>query len=412
MQKKTSNDWRPGTKRRLIALQAERGMTKRETYAYFRPAVEAQTKPMIFAANVNGHRVPKPISLQLVELKNEIGRVYALLGRAKDNRFESEEIPNEENEMNENEENENEENETEDEDEDEDEDETEDEETESEKPIARGKKRVNSELDRFLAEVRRIRQLCEDRANSGASLDWVSMRPVQAAARLIPAGIPAAALLHSMTLHWAPEIRREAGIPDFDFVSLSLGIMNERGISRNGRHDLFGYALTLAEERQPIMLIGPAGTGKSHLASQIAAYLEISYGETPMTPGATRGDLLGRMTANPNEPFILSQFAEIYGSGGVFNFEEIDAADPGMLLVLNNALAGNHLFNSANGQSYKRHADFVAISTANTFGIGANRDYTGRERLDAATIDRWRMGRIFLGLDEQIEEDLLYGKLS
>src|SRR4029077_10340497 len=143
--------------------------------------------------------------------------------------------------------------------------------------------------------------------------------------------IPAAALLHSMILHWAPEIRRnDAGIPDFDFTALSREIMKNRGIDTEGKHELFGYVLTLAEERQPIMLIGPAGTGKSRLCKQVSEYLEIPYGETPMTPGATRGDLLGRMTANPNEPFILSQFAEIYSGGGVFNFEEIDAADPGM----------------------------------------------------------------------------------
>jgi cobaltochelatase CobS len=82
-----------------------------------------------------------------------------------------------------------------------------------------------------------------------------------------------------------------------------------------------------------------------------------------------------------------------------------------MLLVLNNALAGNKLYNSANGQVYDRSENFCAFSTANTFGTGANRDYTGREKLDAATIDRWRMGRVYLPLDETVEETLLYAKL-
>lgn len=395
----TATDWRSGTKRRLIAELAEAGKTKREAYSTLRPMVESQSAPMIFSANVSGRRTPKPISLQLIELKNEIGRVYALLGRAANARWDTPEIeptdPTPDPEIPD------------------DEPEPDDEISDDPKPKAIGKDRVKSELAFFLSEARRIRKLCEDRAAAGSAvLDSISMRPAQAAARLIPAGIPAAALLHSMTLHWKPEIRREdAGVPDFDFKALSREIMEAREIDPTGKHELFGYALTLAEERQPIMLIGPAGTGKSHLVRQIADYLELSYGETPMTPGATRGDLLGRMTANPDEPFILSQFAEIYSGGGVFNFEEIDAADPGMLLVLNNALAGSDLFNSANGQRYGRNENFIAASTANTFGIGANKEFTGRERLDAATIDRWRMGRIFLPLDESVEEGILYGTL-
>lgn len=398
----SATDWRSGSKRRLIAELAETGKTKREAYSILRPMVEDQQAPMVFSANVNGRRTPKPISQQLVELKNEIGRVYALLGRAKNASWESEETEPVSDE-------------TEEEiSEDQEEDQEEDEPDEDDSPRAIGKDRVKSELAHFLREVRRIRKLCEDRASSGAAaaLDSISMRPAQAAARLIPAGIPAAALLHAMTLHWSPEIRRnDARVPDFDFKSLSAEIMRTRGIDPTGKHELFGYVLTLAEERQPVMLVGPAGTGKSHLCRQISDYLEIPYGETPMTPGATRGDLLGRMTANPDEPFILSQFAEVYSSGGVFNFEEIDAADPGMLLVLNNALAGSSLFNSANGQRYDRSEDFVAMSTANTFGIGANREFTGREKLDAATIDRWRMGRVFLPLDENVEEGILFGTL-
>jgi hypothetical protein len=395
---------RKGTKSYMIRELAERNLTKREAFAELRPLTENGIKPMVFSANVGGHRVPKSMADQLIELKNEIGRVYALLGRSVSSDFDSDEIEipdvSDTEEIQEIDDVAVEE-----------EDDDDGEEDDDVKPIAAGKKRIKDDLKFFLSEVRRIRKLCESRAETGAAIDWISIRPVQAAAKLIPSGIPAAALLHAMTMHWKPEIRREAGISDFDFVRLSQTIMRDRGIDPAGKHKLFGYVLVLAENRQPIMLIGPAGTGKSHLAHQISEYLGITYGETPMTAGATRGDLLGRMTANPEQPFILSQFAEIYGSGGVFNFEEIDAADPGMLIVLNNALAGTRLYNSANGQLYNRHEDFVAISTANTFGLGATKDYSGRERLDSATIDRWRMGRVFVPLDESVEEAMLYGNL-
>lgn len=179
-----------------------------------------------------------------------------------------------------------------------------------------------------------------------------------------------------------------------------------------------GYVLKLATARIPVMLIGPAGTGKSHLAQQVASMIRteshpdgLPYGETPMTPGATRGDLLGRMTASPDKSdrFVLSRFVEIYSGGGVFNFEEIDASDPGMLIVVNNALASGRLFNSVNGEVYTRHPDFVPMATANTFGMGADAKYTGREKLDLATIDRFRMGRVILNLDEALAERMMFG---
>ena len=416
-----SSDWRPGTKRRMIAELAERGLTKRQAYNELKPLVDSQIRPMIFSANVGGHRTPKPIAEQMVELKNEIGRVWAILGRAQSSDFDSQEIDSTES--------------------DDSRDDSaafdsaqcdscgktaelfHDEESglslcedclpkEEKKPRKAASGRIEDAKREFLRRVREIRAFCEDRARRSETVDSISMRPVQAAAKLIPAGIPVDALLHAMTLHWNPDTRRDAGIRDFDVSAFSRKVMAERGISKikraNGKeetaHELFGYALILAENRIPIMLVGPAGTGKSHLASQLADFLGYRYGETPMSPGATRGDLLGRHTIGG---FISAEFVELYGAGGVFNFEEIDASDASMLIVLNNALASGRLYNSASGEMVDRHDDFIPFSTANTFGLGANREFTARERLDAATIDRWRMGRIFVSLDENVEASIL-----
>src|SRR4030095_9887604 len=109
--------------------------------------------------------------------------------------------------------------------------------------------------------------------------------------------------------------------------------MDKRGIEKVTRsngdeeipHELFGYVLTLIENRQPVYAYGTHGTGKSHIAKQCADYMELPYAESPISPGATRGDLLGRHTA---KDFIAASFVEIYSGGGVFNFEEIDSADP------------------------------------------------------------------------------------
>jgi hypothetical protein len=418
--KRVASDWRKGSKRHMIAELAEQGNTKRQTFSMLKPLVESQIRPMVFSANVGGARRAKPMSEQLIELKNEIGRVYAILGRATSPDFDSDETaPDETPDVppsDDDSDDESDSDETDDADDDLPADETEEPESADESvtgtaPTAKGKHRVKDELAYFLQRARDTREFCRKRAEMSEPLDNISMRPAQAAAKLIPAGIPADALLSAMTIHWPADARNDAGIADYDYVKLSRQIMEEREIDPDGKHELFGYVLTLAEERIPVWLCGPAGSGKSFIARQIADYLEVNYGETPMTPGATRGDLLGRLTANPQRPFILSQFCEIYASGGLFNFEEIDASDPSMLIVLNNALAGSHLYNSANGEMYVKSDDFIPFSTANTWGLGANRDYTARERLDAATIDRWRMGRVFVPVDESVEEAILFNRI-
>ena len=58
-----------------------------------------------------------------------------------------------------------------------------------------------------------------------------------------------------MAMHWPEDARNDAGISTFDYEPLSRSIMSERGITGNF-HKLFGYALVLAENRQPIMAIG------------------------------------------------------------------------------------------------------------------------------------------------------------
>jgi MoxR-like ATPase len=47
------------------------------------------------------------------------------------------------------------------------------------------------------------------------------------------------------------------------------------------------------------------------------------------------------------------------------------------------------LYNPINGEHVERHKDFYFIGAANTFGKGGTTVYTGRNRLDAATLDRF-----------------------
>jgi hypothetical protein len=377
--------FRFGTKRYFIAAMQANGLTNIQAYNELKSLVARQVSPWIFKSNVPGEgRVAKPLSLQYQELQNEINRVYSLIERTGNPIPSGTEIPRDENDATE-----------------EDSDESKEEIKTDEKPVVKSSKaRKDSEKQHFYNEWKRLRHWISTTVeNTGAvavdSLD--TMRPLQAAKTMIDAGISARTMLYAMCMHWPKATLDMAGISPVDFNDESSPIYP-------GAHHLSGYVCKLIEARQNVMLIGAAGTGKSFLARQVAEHLNLPYGETPMTPGATRGDLLGRHTL---QGFVPSQFVEIYSGGGVFNFEEIDASDPSMLIVVNNALASGYLFNSVNGERYERHENFVAVSTANTFGLGADSKYTGREKLDLATIDRFRMGRVLVSLDEDLARNMI-----
>lgn len=176
-------------------------------------------------------------------------------------------------------------------------------------------------------------------------------------------------------------------------------------------HPKFESVLQLAQARKHIFLPGPAGCGKSHMAGQVAEALGLKFGFISCSAGMSESQLLGRMVpAGEGGKFVFlgTQFLDCYENGGVFLFDEIDAADANVLLVVNTALANGHLSipNRHEAPVAKRHPDFVCIAAANTFGRGADRQYVGRNELDESTIDRFRIGTVPMDYDERLEQQL------
>jgi cobaltochelatase CobS len=177
-------------------------------------------------------------------------------------------------------------------------------------------------------------------------------------------------------------------------------------------HEKFTEILDLAAQRMEILMVGPAGCGKSHLAEQIAKALGLRFGSLSCSAGMTEGQITGRLIPTGESgrfEYQRSQFVEFYEEGGVFLLDEIDAADPNVLLVINQALANGHLPvpNRLSNPWAKRHPDFVLIAAANTFGNGANRMYVGRNQLDESTLDRFRIGQVVMDYDQELERSIL-----
>lgn len=173
----------------------------------------------------------------------------------------------------------------------------------------------------------------------------------------------------------------------------------------------FQEILTAASVGINILLVGPAGCGKTHLAHQVAEALGRQFASISCTAGMSESALQGWMLPGDGGAFqyVPSDFVRMYEEGGVFLFDEVDAADPNTLLFINQALANGSFYlpQRKGATQVKRHSDFVCIAAANTFGTGANSTYSGRERLDEATLDRFRAGIVLLDYDTKFERSVV-----
>ena len=176
-------------------------------------------------------------------------------------------------------------------------------------------------------------------------------------------------------------------------------------------HAALPRCIRLAAARRHVLLVGPAGSGKTHLAEQVAKALGLPFAHISCSAGMSKGQLLGRLLPvgdGGKFEYVRSEFVRCYEEGGVFLFDEIDAADSNTLLVLNAALANGRmaLSNRPENPVANKHPDFVCIAAANTFGTGADRQYVGRSQLDESTLDRFRIGQIEMDYDAEVEATL------
>lgn len=178
------------------------------------------------------------------------------------------------------------------------------------------------------------------------------------------------------------------------------------------QHADFEKVLKLCAVRLNILLIGPAGCGKSHMAGQVADALQLPFYFINCSEGMSESKLEGYLAPTGTSgrfEFITTDFIRAFEDGGVFLMDEVDACDPNVLLILNAALANGHIAlpKRYDNPVAKRHEDFVLIASANTYGTGANRMYVGRNQLDEATLDRFRMGQVEMDFDRNMETSLV-----
>lgn len=164
------------------------------------------------------------------------------------------------------------------------------------------------------------------------------------------------------------------------------------------KHKKFEELKILTSAGMPVLLHGERGTGKTTLVRQVAEDLALEFYVLSMTRQTTLSHILGFM--NVNGVYVPSLFRKAVEFGGVFLLDELDAADPNVILSLNTLENG---FISFPDTVIDVHKDFRLIATSNPFN--GHSQYTGRAVLDAATLDRF--DKIALDRDSLLEASLV-----
>lgn len=177
-------------------------------------------------------------------------------------------------------------------------------------------------------------------------------------------------------------------------LELIVKVDNSKPNDLGTQHFQLPTLIKILATKLNVYLVGPAGAGKTHAAIQCAKALDVPFHFTGAV--ASEFKLTGFMDAQGR--IVSTEFRKAYENGGLFLFDEIDASYPQAVLAFNAALANDYM--DFPDKRVQRHEKFYCIAAANTYGQGADRQYVGRNQLDAASLDR------FVFLDWKYDKNL------
>lgn len=150
-------------------------------------------------------------------------------------------------------------------------------------------------------------------------------------------------------------------------------------------HFRFPLLLAAISAGVNVMLVGPAGSGKTESCRQAARLLGRDFAFTGAIDSPYK--LLGFRDATGN--IVRTPFRDAVEQGKLFLLDEMDGSLPTAMTPFN-AVTANRVVDFPD-QIVTAHPDFIAVAACNTFGNGASREYVGRYQQDAAVLDRFAM---------------------
>lgn len=252
----------------------------------------------------------------------------------------------------------------------------------------------------------KVRPWFAARKADGHPIDEWGMRQALDGIKMLNQKIPLAALKHSSTLHLPPEARKALGVKDYDVGTFKPDDRVE------GAHNALPYVKALIAAGVNVCLVGGKGVGKTHFVDTLGMIYERDVTAISLSGASSPSDFYGIQKIGGNGGIIEAEFSQLLRKPSFILADEMDAADENMLLMLNRALANRKFYNRLLGETIDVHGDCTFVAAMNTMGLGGGRDFTGRNKLDAASLDRWSMGRVKIDLDPKLETKLALDLLA
>lgn len=171
-------------------------------------------------------------------------------------------------------------------------------------------------------------------------------------------------------------------------------------------HEKFDTIVKFVANNEPVFLTGAAGSGKNVLCQQVAKALGLNF---YFSNAVTQEYKITGFT-DAMGVFHESQFYKAFKYGGLFMLDEMDASIPEVLVILNAAIANRYFDFPAPIGYVEAHPDFRVVAAGNTFGLGANYEYVGRNQLDMASLDRFAVVKV--SYDRNIELNVAQGNVE
>ena len=161
----------------------------------------------------------------------------------------------------------------------------------------------------------------------------------------------------------------------------------------------YKQVLNCAANRLPVYLFGPAGTGKTTFAMEIAKDLNL-----PCYIQGTTNDIFALQGIKlPNGDYIKSNVQKAVENGGVLLLDECDSYPEDVQTWFNSLLA-NRKISFTNCGTIEAHKDLVIIGAGNTNGNGQNDKYL-RQQFDGAFLNRFAIKK-HIGYSQCAEDNI------
>jgi midasin (ATPase involved in ribosome maturation) len=151
----------------------------------------------------------------------------------------------------------------------------------------------------------------------------------------------------------------------------------------SGQHYKFPELVRWLSQGENVILVGPAGTGKTTAAFEYAKLRGLTLYSQPQTMDAF--GVFGFIDAKGE--IVETEFSRAWKNGGVFLWDEISISSGDAVGALNAALANRYAPLPGIG-TIPAHPDFVCIVGDNS-DTGASVKYSARNLLDGASLDRF-----------------------